>query len=77
MGLHLHSKASRCSDVALHAEAFELHLHGMGSTKKHAVAFELPMTMTGWLFRCSDVPHSTRNEKVDNKSDRGDSREQF
>ena len=30
-----------------------------------------------WLFRCSDVPYSARNEKVDKQSDRGDSREQF
>ena len=33
--------------------------------------------LSGWLFRCSNVPYSTRNEKVDKKSDRGDSREQF
>ncbi len=32
---------------------------------------------SGWLFRCTNVPYSTRNEKVDKKSDRGDSREQF
>ena len=23
--------------------------------------------LSGWLFRCSDVPYSTRNEKVDKK----------
>ena len=34
----------------------------------------LGVILSGWLFRRSDVPYSTRNEKVDKQSDRGDSR---
>ncbi len=46
-------------------------------TESHKLAAENTAKLPGWLFRCSNVPYSSRNEKVDKKSDRGDSREQF